>query len=636
MTTIIEYVKKLLIPTKLKRTTFFLLLDTIIILLSFYFAFLLRFEFTFPAKYVHRALIWTGGIVVLKIWILHLFKIYNLNWSFVGVTELSYILKTWFVTTTSIYIVNIILRNVLVDYNLPLSVIFMDSVLSFGMIGFLRISKRLYMEIFSKIGVRKRTLIVGIDFTSERLVKELKSSKANKLFPIAFIDENKMRIGTQICGLPVYGGFEKLNEIIQDDKIDSVLLNLPAASHKKISELFELIHTAGVDDIKIVPKIDEFNHEINVVRDIKNLDIDDLLSRQSVKIDFDNIRNFMKNKRILVSGAGGSIGSEITRKLVRFGVTHVIAYEIDETEVFNLQQELKKSTGSEQTVDYVVGDVRDREKLARVFHQYKPDIIFHASAYKHVPLMEDHPEEAVKTNILGTLNLVELAVEHNVKKFVNISTDKAVNPTSIMGATKRFCEMICKNQNGNGTMFMSVRFGNVLGSRGSVIPLFLEQIKDGGPVTITHPDIKRYFMSIPEAVLLVFQAAYMGEKGGETFVLDMGEPVKIVDLANNLIRLNNMIPDQDIDIVFTGLRPGEKLFEELLTAEEGTDATTHSKIYIARKNSPLAPGTLKTALEELKSSLDNPANIKTILKKYIPYYQGENNKGKKTDEPPET
>ena len=621
MATLIELFRKLLTPTKFKRVLFFLFFDTIIILLSFYFAFHLRFEFTFPPKYIHRALFWAGGLIIVKIWILHFFKIYNLNWSFVGVSELSSIIKAWFVSVTSIYAFNMILRYSLVDYNLPRSVIIMDSVLSFGMIGFLRISKRLLMEIFSTIGIRKRTLIIGIDYTSERLVKELKSTRSNKLFPIAFVDENKMRIGTQICGLPVYGGYERIDAIIHDDKIDSVLLNLPTASHKTISEIFELIHKAGVDDIKIVPKIDEFNHEINVVRDIKNLDIDDLLSRQSVKIDYEDIRTFLQDKRILVSGAGGSIGSEITRKLVRFGVHHVIAYEIDETEVFNLQQELKKSIAEGQIIDYIVGDVRDREKLSRIFKQYRPEIIFHASAYKHVPLMEDHPEEAVKTNILGTLNIAELAVEYKVKKFINISTDKAVNPTSIMGATKRFSEMICNNLNGNGTMFMSVRFGNVLGSRGSVIPLFLDQIKDGGPVTVTHPDIKRYFMSIPEAVLLVFQAAYMGKVGGETFVLDMGEPVKIVDLAANLIRLNNMEPGRDIDIIFTGLRPGEKLFEELLTAEEGTDATTHSKIYIARKNSPLLPETLKTALNELESSLNTPGNIKTLLKKYIPYYQ---------------
>jgi FlaA1/EpsC-like NDP-sugar epimerase len=309
---------------------------------------------------------------------------------------------------------------------------------------------------------------------------------------------------------------------------------------------------------------------------------------------------------------------------VQFGVKHIIGYEIDETEVFNLDFELRKIKGDDQVIDLVVGDVRDREKLARVFESYKPEIIFHASAYKHVPLMEMHPEEAVKTNILGTLNIAELAVQYGVKRFINISTDKAVNPTSIMGATKRFSEMVCKNLDCKATRFTSVRFGNVLGSRGSVIPLFLEQIKEGGPVTVTHPDIQRYFMSIPEAVLLVFQAAYMGSMdGGETFVLDMGEPVKIVNLAENLIRLNNMEPYKDIDIEFTGLRPGEKLFEELLTAEEGTDATTHSKIYIARKGSNSDPETLKKALAELKEALNNPAGIKEVLKKYIPYYQDE-------------
>jgi FlaA1/EpsC-like NDP-sugar epimerase len=600
-----------------------LLFDAIIIVLSFYIAFHLRFEFSFPARYALRASYWTAGLVVFKIWLLYLFNIYNLNWSFVGITELSYILKAWFVAVLTIYAVNLILRGAVVQWNLPLSVIFIDSVLSFGMFGFLRISKRLFLEMFSKIGIRKRTLIVGIDFTSERLVKELKASKANKLFPIAFIDEDKMRIGTQINGIPVYGGLEKIEKIIEEDKIDSVLINLPSASHKTIGEIFEIINKVGVDDIKIVPRIDEFNKEINVVRDIKDLDIEDLLTRQSVKVDFEDIRNFLKDHTILVSGAAGSIGSEIIRKLVHFGVKHIIGYEIDETEIFNLEAEIEKSITEDQTVDFVVGDVRDREKLLRTFERFRPDIIFHASAYKHVPLMESFPEEAVKTNILGTLNLAQLAIQYNVKKFINISTDKAVNPTSIMGASKRFSEIVCSALNGNGTMFMSVRFGNVLGSRGSVIPLFLEQIKNGGPVTVTHPDIERYFMSIPEAVLLVFQAAYIGKKGGEVFVLDMGEPVKIVDLAENLVRLNKMEPYKDIDIVFCGLRPGEKLFEELLTAEEGTDTTTHSKIYIARNSSHMDPDSLKAAIEELKKSLENPGTIKTILKKYIPYYHEE-------------
>jgi FlaA1/EpsC-like NDP-sugar epimerase len=307
---------------------------------------------------------------------------------------------------------------------------------------------------------------------------------------------------------------------------------------------------------------------------------------------------------------------------VQFGVKHTIGYEIDETEIFNMQFEIEKITDKTQRVDLIVGDVRDREKLARVFETYQPDIVFHASAYKHVPLMEDHPDEAVKSNIFGTLNIAELSARYHVKKFINISTDKAVNPTSIMGATKRFSEMVCQDYNGKQTKFTSVRFGNVLGSRGSVIPLFLEQIKNGGPVTVTHPDIKRYFMSIPEAVLLVLQAAYMSSKdGGEIFVLDMGEPVKIVALAENLIRLNNMEPYKDIDIVFTVCVPVKNSLKELLTAEEGTEATTHSKIYIARQNSHLGTEALQKALKELQESLTAPTAIKNILKKHVPYFQ---------------
>lgn len=616
-----KLIERLLIPTRLKRICFFLLFDVIFIAFSFYFSFYLRFGFTYPPKYHPHFLYWIPGIIFIKTLFLALFRIYNINWRFVGITELGNILKSAVTSTLFIYSVNFFMRRFFAAYSLPRGVIIIDAIISFGLIGLLKISKRLYIDLSSKSSVGKRTLIIGTDITSERLVKELKASKLNKLFPVAFIDENRMRIGTRINGLPVLGGYEKIGEVIKNDKVDTVLINLPKASHKKINELFFVISKSGVDDIKIIPQVDEFNENINVVKDIKNLDIDDLLSRKSVKVDYEDIRNFLKDKTILVSGAAGSIGSEICRKLVQFGVKHVIGCEIDETEVFNLQFELKKITDDTQTVNLVVGDVRDREKLSRVLETYQPDIVFHASAYKHVPLMEEHPEEAVKTNVLGTLNLAELSVQYNVKKFINISTDKAVNPTSIMGATKRLGEMVCRSLNSEKTRFTSLRFGNVLGSRGSVIPLFLEQIKEGGPVTVTHPDIKRYFMSIPEAVLLVFQAAYMSSKeGGEIFVLDMGEPVRIVDLAENLIRLNNMEPYKDIDIVFTGLRPGEKLFEELLTAEEGTDATAHSKIYIARKSSNINPGTLKKALKELEESLENPADIKKVLQKYIPYY----------------
>ncbi len=616
-----KLIDRLLIATPLKRIAFFLLTDIIFIVFSFYFSFYLRFGFSYPEKWHKHFLPWICGIVVVKILFLSLFRIYKINWRFVGITELRNLLKSAVASTLLLYAANLVVGHFFPRYFLPRGVVIIDAIISFGLMGLLKISKRLYIDIFSKSSIGKRTLIIGADLTAERLVNELKTNKSNKLIPVAFIDENQMRIGTRINGLPVIGGYEKLQELLKDEKVESVLINLPRASHKKISQLFNVINKSGVDDIKIVPRVDEFNEKINVVKDIKNLDIDDLLSRESVKVDYEDIENFLKDKTILVTGAAGSIGSEITRKLVLFGVKHIIGYEIDETEVFNLQFEVQKITNETQRVDLVVGDVRDREKLARVFEIYQPDIVFHASAYKHVPLMEGHPEEAVKTNIFGTINIAELSVQYRAKKFINISTDKAVNPTSIMGASKRFSEIVCQNLNGEQTKFTSVRFGNVLGSRGSVIPLFLEQIKDGGPVTVTHPHIQRYFMSIPEAVLLVFQAAYMSSvDGGEIFVLDMGEPVKIVALAENLIRLNNMEPYKDIEIVFTGLRPGEKLYEELLTAEEGTEATTHSKIYIAKQNSHLNPEKLQKALTELKESFINPGAIKDILKKYVPYY----------------
>jgi FlaA1/EpsC-like NDP-sugar epimerase len=621
-----KLIERFLIPTHLKRVLFFLLTDTFFIVFSFYFSFYLRFGFEYPLKYHPHFKYWIGGILVIKLVTLALFSIYKINWRFVGITELGNLLKSAAVSTVALYGVNLLLRSQAPAYSLPRGVIIIDAIISFGLMGLLKISKRLIIDFASRSSIGKSTLIIGADLTSERLIKELKASVSNKLIPIAFIDENPMRIGTRISGIPVAGGYDKIGEIINVEKVDSVLINLPRASHKKITQLFNQIIRAGVDDIKIVPHVDEFNQDVNVVKDIKNLDIDDLLSRESVRVNYEDIGNFLREKTILVSGAAGSIGSEIARKLVQFGVKHIVGYEIDETEVFNLQFELGRLKNDQQVIDLVVGDVRDRGKLEQVFEKYKPDIVFHASAYKHVPLMEAHPEEAIKTNVFGTRNMADTAVKFGVKKFITISTDKAVNPTSVMGATKRFSEMICKSRNCETTRFTSVRFGNVLGSRGSVIPLFLQQIKEGGPVTVTHPDIKRYFMSIPEAVLLVFQAAYMGsDDGGEVFVLDMGEPVKIVQLAENLVRLNNMEPYKDIDIVYTGLRPGEKLFEELLTAEEGTDATNHSKIYIARKSSNLDRQSLNSVIAQLENILDDPTKIKNILKEHIPYYQETSN-----------
>ena len=350
---------------------------------------------------------------------------------------------------------------------------------------------------------------------------------------------------------------------------------------------------------------------------MKDISIEDLLAREVADIDVEKVSLLVKDKVVMVTGAGGSIGSEIIRQLLKFEPKRIVAYEIDETELHGLGLELDNPV-----LETVVGDVRDLEKLDRIMDRYKPSVVFHAAAYKHVPMMEYFPEEAVKTNIAGTRNLVECSIKYGVDKLVNISTDKAVNPTSIMGATKRVSEMICRSYNKESkTKFVSVRFGNVLGSRGSAVPIFIEQIKKGGPVTVTHPDMKRYFMSIPEAVLLVFQAAAMGE-GGEVFVLDMGEPIKIVELVERLIKLEGLKPYRDIDIKFTGIRPGEKLFEELLTAEEGTLKTKHSKIYIANMPNPLDVSQINEYVKELSYTANSSiSKIKSKLQQMIPFYK---------------
>lgn len=614
------YFKSLLEPSKFKRVTFFLFFDIIIIISSFYFSFLLRFGFTFPVKYHQLFWYWIAGLLILKIFLLFLVGLYNINWRFVGLDELLKLIMIGTVTVVIVYFTNLIIRKYLPGYDLPRGIVIIDVFLSFFLMSFLRISKRIYFLLFRRANFGKRALIIGADFTGERLIKELLYEKEN-IFPIVIIDDNKLKIGTKINNIPVWGGYEKIPEAVLKFKVDCVLINLPRASHGRISQLFDYIYQAGVNDIKVVPKINDYDSDVHKLKDFKQLGIEDLLSREPVKIEFENIKSFFKDKNILVTGASGSIGSEIVRQLIRFDVKKIIAFEIDETEVFNQERELETWKKENQEINFIVGDVRDKSKLSLVFKKYRPHIVFHAAACKHVPLMEQFPDEAVKTNVLGTYNLVELALKYKCDKFINISTDKAVNPASVMGATKRLAEMICRSlSGGDPTRIMSVRFGNVLGSRGSVINIFLDQIKKGGPIKITHKDMKRYFMSIEEAVLLVFQAAFMG-KGSEVFVLDMGEPIKILDLAKKLIILNNLRPYDDVDIVFTGVRPGEKLFEELLTAEEGTDVTTHKKIFVAKNKSPLNKQKIKSILRVLKNTISDSEKIKKAIQENVPFYK---------------
>ena len=612
-----KLIERLLAPDKYKRAFFFLLLDAGIVTLSFYVSFFLRFRFVLLKSSPPFFLYWLGVILLLKIGILAAFHFYNISWGFVGIAEFLTLVKSGLIASTVLFSVNqLIVKEWLPGYGLPMVVLIIDAVLSYTGIGFLRISKRIYLELLKKGKSGRKTLIIGANFKSDRLIKELKMSASN-LRPVAIMDDDPMTVGTKIYGVPVVSGRDGPREFIRANRIETVLINLPEASHRRIKEIFDQLKAADIEEIKIVPHLRDWNEGAHQIRP---LEIEDLLFRETVHIEFAGIEDYLLNRTVLVTGAGGSIGSEMIQKLMTFGVKQVVAFDIDETEIFNLYHRMQAKPKQVRKLQAVVGDIRDREKLNRVFESYRPQIVFHTAAYKHVPLMEDFPEEAVKTNVFGTYYLADACVRHRTEKLINISTDKAVNPTSIMGATKRMAEMIGAAMSGDATRVISVRFGNVLGSRGSVIPLFLEQIKRGGPVTVTHPDMKRYFMSIPEAVLLVLQASYMG-KGGEVFVLNMGEPIKITDLAESLIRLNGLEPYRDIQIVFSGMRPGEKLYEELLTAEEGTDVTGHDQILVARNGSKISAAGIEGILKDLERSLSDPAKIRATLRKYTPFYR---------------
>lgn len=601
----------------LARFLFLLVSDLFASFVSLYLSILLRFGFIFPAEYKPKFIGWWLGLFLFQMLILLFFNLYRITLRFVGITEFFRLINGFLVSTGITLFVLFFTRTFLhLPKNFSLGVLLIYNLLSFACYGIIRVARRLHEEIkYSHHRTGKHTLIIGANIKSERLIKEMRLSRSN-LEPIAIADVESKHLGQEIYKLPVYDYHTDISRIIRGHAIETALINLPNSSHHLIKSVFEKIRLHGVKDIRIVPGMDDWKSEINSIRKI---DIEDLLARDPVRIESQSIEMELAGKKIMVTGAAGSIGSEIVRKLLRLGAEQVMAIDMDETGIFQLQQELKPILKSAK-FNFIVGSIADENKMRRVFRQYGPNILFHAAAYKHVPLMEDYPEEALQTNVLGTFTLAQLAIEFKIEKFINISTDKAVKPTSVMGASKRLAEMICQALNGNGTRFLSVRFGNVLGSRGSVVPLFQEQIRHGGPITITHREMRRYFMSIPEAVLLVLQASHQG-KGGEVFVLDMGEPVRIVDLAESLIRLNGLEPGREIDIVFSGIRPGEKLFEELLTAEEGVDATNHKKIFIARFSSSVPDDFLPRLLADCHQAIENPESIRPFFSQYIPMYK---------------
>ena len=508
----------------------------------------------------------------------YFFNLYWRDWEYASVYEVITVVKC----VSATVIVSTISGIAFFDTKVTWQFLIVCWLLLVISIGGVRLSMRVFREFFADSSVMenaKPTLIVGAGAAGTLLVRQMLMHPAMRMDPIAFVDDDPEKLRKDIYGVRILGAIKDIERIVDTMGITKVVIAMPSLPIKKLNEVYDVARKTGAECV-ILPNIDDVMSGNLHVQQLRNVEIEDLLGRDPVQLDQTMIEKQLRGKKILVTGAGGSIGSEICRQVAKFKPKEIVILGHGENSIYQLNMELVGKYSQHFTITPVIADVQDRKRIFEVMDKYKPDVVYHAAAHKHVPLMELNPREAVKNNILGTRNVAEAASHARVKAFVMVSTDKAVNPPNIMGATKRLCEMIVQDMatRSEYTKFVAVRFGNVLGSRGSVIPLFKKQIAEGGPVTVTHPDIVRYFMTIPEAAQLVIQAGALA-RGGEIFVLDMGQPVKIVDLAKNLIRLSGY-DEGDIEIKFTGLRPGEKMYEELLNEGEVNPKQVFPKIHI--------------------------------------------------------
>ncbi|WP_046174341.1 polysaccharide biosynthesis protein [Domibacillus indicus] len=554
----------------------------------------------------------------------HLFHHYRHLWRFASMGETKVIGKSFAFTFAAAGFIHYELSH-WNAVNIPPSLLFTAwsvTLLAFLLVRLLLWSFNENKGIFNKKG--KRTLIIGAGSAGILVVKELKKSTNPFFYPVAFIDDDPEKIGLQVRNMPVAGTSQDIEKVINKYNIELVIIATPSASGKQITKILKTCQKSGVD-VKILPRLTDIINGRITLNTIREVNVEDLLGRPPIQLDIPAIAHYIQGKTILVTGAGGSIGSEICRQVSAFKPKNLLLLGHGETSIYTIEKELEQLY-PHLPVKALIADIEDKNRIKQIFSAYRPEVVFHAAAHKHVPLMEANPAEAVKTNIFGTKNLAECAHHYKAERYVQISTDKAVNPASVMGVTKRIAELIIQTMNQqSSTDFVAVRFGNVLGSRGSVIPLFKKQIKNGGPVTVTHPDMTRYFMTIPEAVQLVIQAGALAE-GGEIFILDMGSPVKISELARNLITLSGLTPGQDISISYTGIRPGEKLYEELFTHEEGSLASRHELIFVTKPADP-AEINLPLFISRLENLVYSPEDaqadleIKKLLKEIVPAYQ---------------
>ncbi|MEE0812020.1 polysaccharide biosynthesis protein [Blautia sp.] len=606
-----------------RRAMLLALIDAVIIALSSVIALMARFDFSYAGimePYLSNLYHYMPVNIVLTLIVFYFCRMYHSLWKFVGVHELGYMLVangiSFFVQITGMY---------LLQYSMPRSYHFFQILLQTVLVCGIRFSYRFFRHLrevkdqkFGRGYKWKRVMVIGAGEAGKVIIKEIIDSQLLTMKICCVIDDDRNKVGRYINGVPIVGNRSTILSNVEKYKIDSIILAIPSAPLQEKKDILEVCKMSGCE-LKTLPGVYQLiDGELNVSK-LRDVEITDLLGREPIQVNLNEIMGYVKDKVILVTGGGGSIGSELCRQIAAYQPKQLIIFDIYENNAYEIQQELKRHY-PDLNLEVLIGSVRNTHRLNMVFATYHPEIVYHAAAHKHVPLMEDSPNEAIKNNVFGTFKTAKAASDYGAKRFVLISTDKAVNPTNIMGASKRLCEMIVQSFNKmSDTEFVAVRFGNVLGSNGSVIPLFKKQIAEGGPVTVTDKNIIRYFMTIPEAVSLVLQAGAYA-KGGEIFVLEMGEPVKIDDMARNLIRLSGYTPDVDIKIQYTGLRPGEKLYEELLMAEEGMKETANKLIHIG-KPIEMNEEEFFQQLSELKTACyEDDEHIKEKVAQMVPTY----------------
>ena len=623
------------------RKSFYIILfvDIFILTLTFFFSHLLRFDFNIagqPLLIFSKAL---PIVLIIKLTCFIFFDLYRGMWRYTSLHDLFNVIKA--LTFSSLLIVFIILFQTRFT-GFSRSVFIIDWCISILLIGGFRLSVRYYFEYFGdnmakaglkeflsnffpkKAGYRKRLIIVGAGNCGEKIFRELRDNARFKYSVVGFLDDHPAKIGKKIHGVPVVGPVSEIRAAANQTKADEVLIAVPSASSVQMRNIVSFCRESSME-FKTIPGMVELVDGKVTINSIREVAYRDLLGRDVIKLDEKKIGNYLKGQRVLITGAGGSIGSELCRQICKYAPEMILLYERAESPLYEIEMELKKNFDN-INVEPLLSDICDMNELEKLFEKYRPDTVFHAAAYKHVPMLELQPWKAVTNNVFGTANLIKTAVKYKTERFVFVSTDKAVRPTNVMGATKRLAEMLVHGKNGHAlceTKFMTVRFGNVVGSAGSVIPLFKRQIAKGGPVTVTHPEVTRYFMMIPEACQLILQAGALENiNKSEIYILDMGQPIKIIDMACDIIKLSGFEPDEDIKIEFIGLRPGEKLYEELITEGEGIVPTCHEKI-MALKIDSYIPFQLNTDLKELAMFANerDAEKIKEKLKKIIPEYQ---------------